>query len=280
MEHALTERRDGPVLTNPRSERVRSVRALARRSARERSGLFLAEGPQSVREAVDFRPETIERLYVAVDAAGTPRWAPILARAASAGVRVQPVDDAVLAAMSDTQAPQGGLAVCRRLDVGLDEVLAGEPRLVCVLAHVRDPGNAGTVLRGADATGADAVVITAESVDVYNPKVVRSSAGSLFHVPVVLGVPVAELLTRLAAAGLATYAADGHGALALAEADLARPHAWVFGNEAWGLPEPTLLGCDAAVRVPIYGRAESLNLAMAAAVCLYASAGARAAAAG
>jgi TrmH family RNA methyltransferase len=174
--------------------------------------------------------------------------------------------------MSDTDAPQGLLAVCRVLTSTLADVLARRPRLLVVLAHVRDPGNAGTVLRGADAAGADAVIVSEASVDVFGPKVVRSTAGSLFHVPVVTGLPVPQILAELAGAGITRLAADGAGTRLLPEVDLTRPHAWVMGNEAWGLPQPLREACDEVVRVPIFGHAESLNLAMAATVCLYASA--------
>ena len=146
---------------------------------------------------------------------------------------------------------------------------------MAVLANVRDPGNAGTVLRTADAAGADGVVFAAASVDPYNSKCVRSSAGSLFHLPVVVGVPLAEAIARLRAAGLQILAADGSASQLVDSADgpdLSRPTAWLFGNEAWGLPDDLLALADAPVAVPIYGRAESLNLAAAAAVCLYASA--------
>jgi TrmH family RNA methyltransferase len=182
--------------------------------------------------------------------------------------------------MADAQTPQGLLAVCRIPEPSLDEVLATGPRVVAVLAHVRDPGNAGTVIRAADAAGADAVVVSDGSVDAYSPKVVRSTAGSLFHLPVVTGMPVAAALTGLRSAGLAVLAADGAGPRAVDEVDLSAPHAWLFGNEAWGLRDEDLAGADAVVRVPIHGRAESLNLAMAATVCLYASARHRAGSAG
>ena len=141
-----------------------------------------------------------------------------------------------------------------------------------ILTNVRDPGNAGTVIRGADAAGADAVLLSDSSVDIYNPKVVRSTVGSLFHLPIVTGVPIPELLERVRGSGLALLAADGAGRSVLGETDLARPHAWVMGNEAWGLGSDVLQACDDVVRVPIYGKAESLNLAMAATVFLYASA--------
>ncbi len=262
------------MLTNPRADRVRSVAALSRRSVRERAGVFLAEGPQAVREAVRFQPEGVRELYVTDDAA--TRHAPILAAAGAAGVAVQSCSEQVLAAMCDTDAPQGVLAVCRMRTHSLEQVLATRPRMILVLAQVRDPGNAGTLLRGADAAGADAVVFSAASVDVFSPKVVRSTAGSLFHLPIVTGLPMSTVLASMRASGLVSLAADGAGPAVLTDVDLTRPHAWILGNEAWGLPEDIRRACDEVVRVPIYGLAESLNVAMAATVCLYASAQAQA----
>ena len=259
------------MLTNVGSDRVRSVRALSRRAAREREGLFLAEGPQAVGEVVAHRPEVVKDLYFDAQAAG--RHPAILETALAAGLSPREVSDEVLAAMCDTLVPQGLLAVCRPVDVDLDVVLGLRPRLLVILANVRDPGNFGTVIRSADAAGADAVLVSDSSVDIYNPKVVRSTAGSLFHLPIVVGMPIAELLDRVRSSGLALLATDGSGQSLLGDIDLARPHAWVMGNEAWGLGSDTREACDAVVRVPIYGKAESLNLAMAATVCLYASAG-------
>jgi TrmH family RNA methyltransferase len=168
------------------------------------------------------------------------------------------------------------VGVCRRIGTTLDALLATAPTLVTVLAHARDPGNVGTVIRCSDAAGVGGVVLTDASVDPLNPKAVRASAGSLFHLPVVTGPSVEALLPALRDAGLRVLAADGSGERdiddLLDDGSLARPTAWVFGNEAWGLPESTRSLCDDVVRVPIHGRAESLNLATAAAVCLYASA--------
>ena len=275
--------RTTPDLTNPRAERVRSVRALSGRSVRERQGRFLVEGPQAVRELVRCEPARVRELYLSPDAA---RRHPELATdAAAAGLRVRSGTAQVLDAMSPDA--QGVVAVADLLAPGPADVLAAGPRLVTVLAHVRDPGNAGTVVRSADAAGADAVVLTEASVDVHNPKVVRASAGSLFHLPVVRGGAPAEVVASLREAGLTVLAADGAGQWDLDDLldavgpgggrhagvpDLARPTAWLFGNEAWGLePEERALA-DAVVRVPVHGRAESLNLATAAALCLYASA--------
>jgi RNA methyltransferase, TrmH family len=259
-----------PPMSNPKADRVKAVRALSRRSVRERTGRFLAEGPQSVREAVRHAPDRVVDIYVTADAAA--RYADIVEPALAAGLHVHPVTDEVLAAMVDTQAPQGLAAVCHMAPAGLEEVLDASPRLLVLLSHVRDPGNAGTVIRGADVAGADAVLVTDASVDIWSPKTVRSTAGSLFHLPVVTGLKVDATLAALRSAGVRLLAADGAGTTLLPDVDLVAPHAWVMGNEAWGLPAELRHQCDDVVRVPIYGQAESLNLAMAATVCLYASA--------
>jgi TrmH family RNA methyltransferase len=182
--------------------------------------------------------------------------------------------------MGDTESPQGIAAVCRVLDVPVNRLVADLPQdtLVCVLTNVRDPGNAGTVIRGADAAGADAVIVSDASVDVYNSKVVRSTVGSLWHLPISVGAAVPEIFATLRARGIRLLAADGAGTTLLHDLDLGRGspgNAWVMGNEAWGLPPEIRDACDEVVRVPIYGHAESLNLAMAATICLYASAEAR-----
>ncbi|MFE7508799.1 TrmH family RNA methyltransferase [Promicromonospora sp. NPDC057488] len=271
-------------LANPRADRVKQVRALAGRSARSRHSQFLVEGPQSVREAVRHAASSVRDVYLTPAAA--TRYTEIVDDARAAGLYLHVGAPEVLDAMSADA--QGVLAVVRSSAPSLAEALAaraperaGRPLLVAVLATVRDPGNAGTVIRAADAAGADLVVLAGESVDVHNPKVVRSTAGSLFHLPVVTGLPLDAALTELRGMGCQVLAADGTGPLDLddllddagsgAAPDLAGPTAWVFGNEAWGLPEADRDLADAVVRVPIRGRAESLNLATAATVCLYAS---------
>ena len=266
-----------PALISPRSPRVLAARRLARRNFRGRERLFLAEGPQAVREAAGYRAggrSALVELFATPDAA--QRYADILGAADAAGARVHLAGEEVIAGISTTVTPQGLVGVCRFLDTGFDAILRTRPRLVAVLAHVRDPGNAGTVLRCADAAGADAVVLTDASVDLYNPKAVRASVGSLFHLPVAVDVPVERVVAGLKHAGVRILAADGAGQYDLDDeldkGTMGGPTAWVFGNEAWGLPEETRVLADAVVRVPIHGKAESLNLATAAAVCLYASA--------
>ncbi|MDD9207873.1 RNA methyltransferase [Georgenia sp. 10Sc9-8] len=291
----MHERLAGPDLTNPRAERVRRVRALARRSSRLRHGQFLVEGPQGVREAVRHCPGQVRDVYLTPAAA--ERHPEVVAAARAAQVYLHTALPEVLAAMSPDA--QGVLAVLDATSTRLSEVLSAGPRLVVLLAGVSDPGNAGTVIRAADAAGADAVVLAAGSVELLNPKVVRSTAGSLFHLPVVTGALLEEVLPAVREAGLQILAADGAGEWDLDELDeaaargrlpagghrrlgppaagtpapdLAAPTAWVLGNEAHGLTGAARGTADAVVRVPIHGLAESLNLATAATVCLYASA--------
>jgi TrmH family RNA methyltransferase len=266
----------GPELTSIRSPRVKQARQLAKRALRLRARSFLAEGPQAVGEALG-RSGVVSQLFVTAAAAG--RHAGLAERATRQGVPVQAVSGEVMAELAQTITPQGVLAVCRYVDVPLAQLAGDAPRLVAILASVRDPGNAGTVLRTADAAGADGVIFSDASVDPYNSKCVRATAGSLFHLPLVAGARVADAVSAMRDAGLRILAADGRAGRSLDEIEwagpdglLGRPTAWLFGNEAWGLPADVLALADDAVAVPIYGRAESLNLAAAAAVCLYASA--------
>lgn len=244
---------------------LRSVRRLTNRRGRDLAGTFLVEGRQAVREAialggivVDVIVEEPHKHADLLEDVDVPLW-----RATSAQMRQ----------LSDTVTPQGIIAVCRQLSYGLDAV--EEARLVVICAQVRDPGNAGTVIRCADAFGADAVILTQGSVELHNPKTVRSSVGSMFHLPIVTGVPLAGAVTFCRERGLQVLAADSDGdALDLMAADgrLSRPTAWIMGNEAWGLPAEDAQLADTVVSVPMWGAAESLNLSSAAAVCLYQSA--------
>jgi TrmH family RNA methyltransferase len=207
------------------------------------------------------------------------RHASLIGQAADKGIPVHLISGEVMAELAQTVTPQGLLAVCGFVDVPLADLIGRGARMVALLANVRDPGNAGTVLRAADAAGADGVVFADASVDPYNGKCVRASAGSLFHLPVVAGARLSETSAALREAGLRIVAADGQAGRSLDEplvrSLLASPCAWVFGNEAWGLPPELLALADESVAVPIYGKAESLNLATAAAVCLYATAAAQ-----
>ena len=256
------------------SARLKAARRLNKRAFRQRERAFLAEGPQAVAEAFHCGARLTD-LFVTVPA--RTRHHNLVAAIAAAGIPVHVVSGEVMDELAQTVTPQGLLAVCGFVDVPLAEVAErAKPVLVALLANVRDPGNAGTVLRTADAAGAHAVVFADASVDPYNGKCVRASAGSLFHLPVVAGARLEDAVVTLREAGLRIVAADGRAGRSLddpeVQARLTGPTAWMFGNEAWGLPPELVALADEPVAVPIYGRAESLNLAAAAAVCLYASA--------
>lgn len=260
--------------------RLVEARRLTRRARRDQAREFLAEGPQAVREAV-------ATPGVVLDVFGTPTALDLHGDWLSeAPVTLRPVSDRAAAALSETMHPQGLVARCRYIDVAISEVVADAPVLVAVLAGIADPGNAGTILRTADAVGADAVIFTRGSVDPYNGKCVRASAGSLFHLPIVRAAGYPEVRAALTAAGLQVLGAVATAQRCLGDPDTERllqsPSAWVFGSEAHGLA--TVESADVAaralgfaavdehIRIPIWGRAESLNLAAAATICLYASA--------
>ncbi|MFC7927314.1 TrmH family RNA methyltransferase [Microbacterium laevaniformans] len=256
------------MLENPRSPRVRAVAKLTKRSARQETGLFLLEGPQAAREALAFRPDTLVELFATPTA--MERHQDIRDAAGDAGLEIVFTTEAVLDAMADTVTPQGIVAVARQSPTSLKDIFAASPTLIAICEEVRDPGNLGTIIRAADAAGADAVVLTGRTVDPYNPKVVRATTGSLFHVPVAVGAELSATVERAHAAGLRVVAADVEGEDFLARRDaLSAPTAWLFGNEARGLDDDALALADLSLRLPIYGRAESLNLATAASVCLY-----------
>ena len=261
------------MIDNPRSPRVRAVAKLAKREARSQTGLFLLEGPQAVAEAFAFRPELVGDLFATPTA--LEKHSAIAHAASAAGVEPEFVTEQVLEAMADTVTPQGIVAVCRQFPASLKDILADSPRLIAILEEVRDPGNAGTIIRAADAAGADAVILSGRTVDLYNPKVVRATTGSLFHIPVALGSELESVVERTKNVGLQVIAADIKGADMLAARKagaLASPTAWLFGNEARGLSDEHYALADWVISVPIYGHAESMNLATAASVCLYESA--------
>jgi TrmH family RNA methyltransferase len=259
------------LLIDPKANKVRGVAKLTKKDARSSTGLCLLEGPQGLKEALN-RPKLIVELFATEDA--VERYPELFERAEASRIEVQLVSEPVLKALTDTTTPQGIVAVCEQLHSDLEDIIAAKPRLVALLANIRDPGNAGTVLRAADAAGADAVIFSTNSVDVYNPKVVRSTTGSVFHVPFAIDVPVEDAIAALKSAGLQVFAANGGGAEipSLGDEVLGKPTAWVFGNEAWGFEQSTLDLVDQEVAVPLYGAAESLNLATAASICLYVTA--------
>ncbi len=245
------------MLTSPKNPRIAAAARLKKHAHREEDRRFLVEGAQTVGEALD----RLEVLFV------TDELDPLVVRARDSGVVIQPVSNDVMARLTSTVTPQGFVGVAPFLDVDLATLPVGG--CLAILHEVRDPGNAGTVLRSADASGASGVVFTATSVDLYNPKTVRASAGSIFHLPVARGAATADAVQAARSRGYRILAMGTDGAKDLYRTDLEGPVAFVFGNEARGLPNEVSALADVTVRVPQAGRAESLNLAASATVCLF-----------
>lgn len=312
---------DEYLMDNPRSERVKRVAALATRAGRKKQRLFLAEGPQPVREALKvwlarYEPDDAVALPGAPEAPRLPQLDALFFDAAAVqrfpdvealldrmrGVLFDPTIDLprdarpflreatpeVLAAMGDAETSQGLVAVSRIPDGDADfrslesATVASPVSLIAGVVRVQDPGNVGTIIRAADAAGAELVVLAAGSADPWSPKVVRAAAGSHFHLPIFTGIDIAEYARFVQPNGIQVLAAAGQADLTLHE--LSSPSTagrrvsaagrtlWLFGNEAQGLSAHELALADAAVSIPIYGRAESLNVSTAATLCLYATA--------
>ncbi|MDQ7820111.1 MAG: RNA methyltransferase [Armatimonadota bacterium] len=254
-----------PVLTSTRHPLVRRIRALAEREAREAEGRLLVEGIRLLEEVLD-AGIPIEVLVYDPDAA-TGRAAAVLARARQQGARLVPAAPHVVAACSQVETPQGLVAVVHRPTVDEQALLASPDLLLTVADGVQDPGNLGAIIRAADAAGATGVLVTG-GVDPHHPKVVRASMGSLFHLPV-KAVPPAQARDLLAGRGVRVLVADPRGEVEYTEADYSRPVALVVGSEARG-PDPAWRdAAETTVRIPLYGRAESLNVALAAGLLLY-----------
>ena len=263
-------------LTSRRSATVTAVKKLQTKAGRKDSQAFIVEGPQALREAFAHRAD-IRQVFVTTGA--MERWGEIMQAARAADVEITIVSEDVLDAMAETKSPQGWLATCGMEIPSLDEIMADRPSVLVVLDQVSDPGNVGTIIRTADAAGARAVLLTGESVDPFNGKCVRASAGSIFHLPVVPEVRADHLVAaaRKQGAMLVVTAADGERELFewLDSAPVMNPTLWVFGSEAHGVGGLLQEAADVRVRIPIHGSAESLNIASAVAVCLYSDAARR-----
>lgn len=253
-----------------RSARVVSYAKLHRASERRAQGRFLVEGTNAVTAAL--AAGRAEAVLVPEENPG--RYAEIVDAARAHDIPVAGLTARAAQKLAETETPTGVFAVCRLLDAALEDVLRASPTLLAVAVEPREPGNVGTLIRTADAMGADAVVLLGDAVDPHNGKAVRASAGSVFHLPVVRQRDTDAALRAIRDAGvdLLATAADGELTLDDAAGELARPSAWLFGNEAHGLPRQIVDAADHRVSIPIRGRAESLNLAAAAAICLYESA--------
>jgi TrmH family RNA methyltransferase len=236
---------------------------LHRHIGRRRAASFLAEGPNLVEAAL--RRGLVSEVFATESALG--RFGAMLT-----GAPVQVVTERAAKALSDTVTPVGLVAVCSVPSMALADVVAGDPQLVAVAVDISEPGNAGTLIRIADAMAADAVVLAGHSVDPYNGKCLRASAGSIFSIPVVAEPDAAQAVTAFTDAGLQVLATTVDGEVSLDDAALDAPTAWLFGPEAHGLPTDLAAAATHRIRIPMPGNAESLNVAAAAAICLYQSA--------
>jgi len=257
-------------LTSTASDRVKAVRALHSRAGRRKARAFLVEGPQAVRAALD-SGVVVHEIYVDHDALSS--FPDVVDRAEQEQIPLTTAEPHVIAAMGETDHPQGVLAVCSLLDSSrLAEVLAIEAPVV-ILDRVADPGNVGTIIRTAEAVGAAGVILTPECADIHGGKVVRATTGSLFRVPVVPDVPMADVIAAVRAEGRALAVAMGAGEESLFEAVDSRmvcPRTcYVIGSEAHGVGEEAVAAADVTVRIPMAPGAESLNAAVSAAVILY-----------
>ncbi|MDY3127353.1 MAG: RNA methyltransferase [Corynebacterium sp.] len=251
-----------------RTPRIVNAAKLHRAAARRKAGKFLIEGENAVDAAVS----TGAARDVLVTEAAAEKYDYIVTAAGYMDVYVHPITDRAAQHLSDTATTTGIFALCEPCLWTAGKILASKPKLVSVPVLTADPGNAGTLIRTSDALGADGVIFAGETVDPLGGKVVRASAGSLFHVPVARELDVKGVLGKLRSAGLQILATVPHGDATIADIDLTKPTAWLFGNEAHGLSAELLDAADATVTIPLRGRAESLNLATAASICLYESA--------
>ena len=259
-------------LNSPHIERVKALIGSRGKKNRELENTFVAEGIQVVREALSPKmPEglAVKKVYVTGD--GLKRLSADIGAEVLSKFEIIEVSDQVMNAMADSESPQGILALCSTKSLKISDLWQMKPKRIAFFWQIQDPGNAGTVIRTADACGFDAVVLSNESVDIFNPKTVRATVGSLWHIPVIADVKIEEFIEQAASNAFELYALTGNGSLQF-NADFVgkikdKPSAWIFGNEARGLPD--LTSDLNTVAIPMKGFAESLNVASAAAIVLH-----------
>jgi RNA methyltransferase, TrmH family len=254
------------IINSPKNERIRKYRRLRKKNFRYREGKFLVEGYQAVTEALLYKkkPECLICNQKGIETMGS--YADLMSELS---IPCFEVSDEVITTLSTTVTPQGIIAVSSVVHIDLFRLTSESTSTILVANRVRDPGNLGNMLRIADAAGAGGMIICRESADPYNAKTVRSSAGSIFHLPLAIGPGIVEAVQQLKQDGYTVFTTDAHSGTNMWEAEWPGKVALVMGNEAWGIPEDEEAIVDGRVRVPILGGAESLNVSAAAALLLY-----------
>lgn len=246
------------IITSSSNAVFKNLMKLKDKKNRDKQGVFVAEGFRFVNEIP--KDVLVEEYVVSENFSDTD--------CLKEGIRVLRLADNLFKQLSDTDSPQGVMAVCKKLKFD-EDVLSDKNGLYIIAEEINDPGNLGTIIRTADACGAKAVFLSKGSVDLYNSKVLRSTMGSLFHLPIITDVVIAEVVSKMKERGISVYAAHLKGEKYPQEMDFEKGSAFVFGNEARGLKDETASLCDEYVKIPMPGRAESLNLSVAAAMLMY-----------
>lgn len=248
---------------------VKYVRRLAGRRFRDQEGRFLVEGIRFVEEALN-SAWLVEALIYSQNFKGDGRGGRLLIEASNRGADLIEVPEPLFKELANTETPQGILAVVQQRNNSLEELaVIPQPALLVLVDGVRDPGNLGTIIRSADAAGAGGVILLKGTADIYNPKTLRATMGSIFHLPVIQNGVAEEVIDYLKTGGIKIVAGAPRAVRVIYECDLSVPCALAVGGEASGIGETLLYGANELVRIPMPGRAESLNVAISAAIMLY-----------
>lgn len=258
-------------LTGSQNPVIKEVRSLRNKNSRDERGLYFIEGTRFVEEVIKEylnRNAEIKYLVVSDSLAVSAQTAGMTDTCEKRGLKVYVVPDALFESISDTRNPQGILAVMRLQKAYLKDAAVSEGLLV-ILDNIRDPGNMGTIIRTADAAGASGIIIPDGCVELFNPKVLRSTMGSVYHLPIWHCGNTQEAMAFCREKGFSLYASHLEGSVSIYDADLSRNTALIIGSEAEGISEETLSNADILVRIPMAGKAESLNASVAAGVMIF-----------
>lgn len=242
---------------------MKELRALSSKHTRDKTGLFIAEGERLVKSV----PEDIIEYYIFSESCGDD----FINKFETGDFPFYSVEEKIFKEVCDTVNPQGAACVCRKMSCELQDLFVKKPEFIVVGEEIQDPGNLGTIIRTADAGGAGGIILTKGSADIYSPKVLRSTMGSVFNIPVYTGAEISEVIRELKERNIFIIAAHLKGRVTPYSADLKQPAAVLIGNEARGLSKTASEGADLLVKLPILGGAESLNASVACGILIYES---------